>query len=392
MPVKVLHIITKLEFGGAQSNTLYTVSHLDKALFDVKLAAGPGGLLDGKAPGDRVAFVPRLVRSISPINDILAVLSLRKLITAERPSIVHTHSSKAGITGRIAAFLAGTPVIVHTFHGFGFHERQAQLKKRLFILLERLCALISDALVFVSRANMEYASRCAIGGPGERVLIRSGIPLTRYPAFPRRDPKAAAKRRELGVPEDAVLVVSIGNLKPQKNTGDFMAAAGRLSKAGKSSVFMLIGGGEQLDEARSAAERAGLRKRLLLPGWREDSAEILASADIFALTSLWEGLPKSLVEALRSGLPSVCYRTDGVTDILRDGVNGYAVAPGDLDAFCGRLGELINDPAAREAMSAGASATDLSEFDIDLMVRKQENLYLELLKKKDGRSRTACPA
>jgi glycosyltransferase involved in cell wall biosynthesis len=380
MPIKVLHIITRLEFGGAQSNTLHTITHLDKALFDARLAAGPGGMLDAKVPPGSVTFVPRLVRSIRPVNDLLAVFALRDLIRKERPLIVHTHSSKAGITGRLAARLAGVPVIIHTFHGFGFHERQNPLKKRFFILLEKLCASFCDALIFVSKANMDYARGLALGEAEKYVLIRSGIPLGHYPAFPRTE--AGYKRRELGIPEEAVLIVSLGNFKPQKNPGHFIAAAGRLAGARKNAVFMLIGGGEGLEAARARAKADGLERRLLFPGWREDSAGILAAADIFALTSLWEGLPKSLVEAVKTGLPSVCYRTDGVSDILRDGRNGYAVEPGDLDTFCARLGELIENPARRAEMAAGAAATDLSEFDIDRMVRSQETLYLDLLKKK----------
>ena len=377
--IKILHIITKLEFGGAQGNTIYTVSHLDSNLFCAKLVAGPGGILDEKATPGSVIYAPRLTRAISPVNDFLALFELRKIIRKENPAIVHTHSSKAGILGRLAALLAGTPVIVHTFHGFGFHERQTAIKKHLFIFLEKICALFTDSLIFVSNANMDYARSCNLGGAAKYSLIRSGIPLKNYPSH--ADP--AAKRRELGVPEDAILIVSLGNLKPQKNPGDFISAAQRLSKTHENTVFMLVGGGEGLEAARTGAKDAGLEKRLLLPGWREDSAEILAAADIFTLTSLWEGLPRSLVEAIKTGLPSVCYRTDGVTDLLYDGANGYVVEQGNLDTLCLRLKELVEHPALRAKMAAKAAGADLSEFDIDYMVRQQEALYTELLKKKD---------
>ena len=376
IPIKVLHIITKLEFGGAQGNTLYTVGHLDKDLFDAKLAAGPGGILDSKVPPGSIIYARHLTRRINPVNDFLALFELRGIIRAEKPAIVHTHSSKAGILGRLAALLAGARVIVHTFHGFGFHERQSILKKRFYIFLEKFCALFTDAMIFVSNANMAYARRYGIGSEARYSLIRSGVPLKNYPAGINR----AVKRRELGVPEDAVLVVNLGNFKPQKNPGDFIAAAGRLTGAHKDAVFMLVGGGESLEAARAAARNAGLERRLIFPGWRQDSADILAAADIFTLTSLWEGLPRSLVEAIKTGLPSVCYKTDGVTDILLDGVNGYVTEQGDLDTFCLRLGELIAKPQLRAKMSAKAAGADLSEFDIDHMVRQQEALYAKLLK------------
>lgn len=378
MLIKVLHIITRLEFGGAQCNTIYTAAHLDKKIFDAKLIAGRGGALDEKVPAGAITYAARLIRRISPVNDFLAVLELRDMIRAEAPLIVHTHSSKAGILGRLAARLAGVPVIVHTFHGFGFHERQLPLLKRFYIILEKLCALFSDALIFVSSANMDYARDYNLCAGGQCSLIRSGIPLKDYPAVSDR----AAKRRELGVPEDAIFTVNLGNFKPQKNPGHFIAAAKRLAGSHPDTVFMLVGGGENLEAARREASEAGLERRLFFPGWRDDSAAILAAADIFALTSLWEGLPRSLVEAIKTGLPSVCYKTDGVADILYDGKNGYAVEPGDLDTFCLRLKELIEKPALRAEMAARAAATDLSEFDIDNMVRSQEALYMGLLKKK----------
>ena len=375
--IKVLHIITKLEFGGAQCNTIYTVAHLDKTLFDAKLVAGPGGILDGKVPPGSIVRAPRLARSIRPVNDFLALLELRDIIRKENPAIVHTHSSKAGILGRLAARLAGVPFIVHTFHGFGFHERQNALKRYFFILLEKICALFTDSLIFVSNANMDYARGYKLGDTAGYRLIRSGIPLKDYPSRSDR----ASKRRELGVPENAILIVNLGNLKPQKNPGDFIAAAGRLAGAHKDAVFMLVGGGEGLEAARAQAKDAGLERQLLFPGWREDSAGILAAADIFTLTSLWEGLPRSLVEAIKTGLPSVCYRTDGVADLLYDGGPGCMVEQGDLNALCLHLEDLIANPARRAEMAAKAAGTDLSQFDIDYMVRRQEELYLQLMKK-----------
>ena len=375
--IKVLHIITKLEFGGAQCNTIYTVAHLDKTLFDAKLVAGPGGILDGKVPPGSIVRAPRLARSIRPVNDFLALLELRDIIRKENPAIVHTHSSKAGILGRLAARLAGVPFIVHTFHGFGFHERQNALKRYFFILLEKICALFTDSLIFVSNANMDYARGYKLGDTAGYRLIRSGIPLKDYPSRSDR----ASKRRELGVPENAILIVNLGNLKPQTNPGDFIAAAGRLPGAHNDAVFMRGGGGEGLEAARAQAKDAGLERQLLFPGWREDSAGILAAADIFTLTSLWEGLPRSLVEAIKTGLPSVCYRTDGVADLLYDGGPGCMVEQGDLNALCLHLEDLIANTARRAEMAAKAAGTDLSQFDIDYMVRRQEELYLQLMKK-----------
>lgn len=376
--IKVVHIITRLDFGGAQANTLYTVSHLDRSKFEVSLLTGRGGLLDEKAAPGTLTYVASLGRAVNPLSDLPALLDLYRLLRAAGPAIVHTHSSKAGILGRLAAAAARVPAVIHTFHGFGFHPGQIFLKRWFFILLEKFCALFSDALVFVSRDNMETARAAGIGSPARYRLIRSGVKLDRYPARVSRKEKLAG----LGLAPDNLVVTAIGNAKPQKNPGDFLEAAARLLPSRPQARFVFVGGGEALASLRADAARRGLEKSCLFTGWREDSAELLAASDIFALTSLWEGLPRSLVEALRTGLPAVCYRADGVTDILKDGVNGFSVEKHDLDRFCAALARVMDDAGLRARLAAGAAATDLAEFDIDHMVRQQEELYLGLLSRK----------
>jgi glycosyltransferase involved in cell wall biosynthesis len=270
------------------------------------------------------------------------------------------------------------PVIIHTFHGFGFHPEQSAPVRLLYILLERFCARFCDALVFVSKDNMATARAAGIGDPSRYRLIRSGVKLARYPAKVER----AAVRAGLGVPADALLVLSIGNAKPQKNPGDFVEAAARLLPSRPGAYFVFVGGGEALEALRAEARSRGLKNRLLFPGWREDTAELLAAADVFAMTSLWEGLPRSLVEAFSTGLPAVCYAADGVADILTSGVNGFLIPKKDLGGFCRELGAVLDDADLRARLAAGAAATDLREFDIDHMVRCQEELYEELLRSK----------
>lgn len=373
--LKVAHLITRLDFGGAQANTLYTAAHLDASRFEVFVVTGRGGRLDPQAGPVRLVYAEKLVHPVSPASDLAAFFELRALLKRERPHVVHTHSSKAGILGRLAAAAAGVPAVVHTFHGFGFHPRQNFLARSFYVLLEKACAALTGALVFVSRSNMETARAAGIGDPGRYRLIRSGVNLAGYPAKTDR----AAKRAELGLAPGDLVVLSVGNAKPQKNPGDFIEAAARLSAGRPRAKFVFVGGGEQLEDLRAQVKARGLEGVCIFTGWREDSAELLAAADVFALTSLWEGLPRALVEALRTGLPAVCYATDGVTDILKEGVNGFPVPQGGLEAFCGALAGLLDDDGLRGRLAAGAAATDLAEFDIDFMVRQQEELYTALL-------------
>lgn len=382
---KVVHIITRLDFGGAQQNTLHTVRTLDRGRYEAVLICGEGGYLDAEArdlPGVKVVFLDSLVRDVSPARDLLALLELRQLLAAMRPDIVHTHSSKAGILGRLAAALAGVPVIIHTYHGFGFHDRQVQLVRAAYVLLERLCALFTTRLVFVSDANRDYAARHRISGAAEGALIRSGIRLGDYPA----KVDAPALKTSAGIGMHKPLVVCIGNLKPQKNAADFVAAAAVASRRVPDAHFILIGDGPNKHALQARAFALGLEGRFHFLGWRRDAAQWLAAADVFALTSLWEGLPRALVEALVSGVPAVCYATDGVSDVLKDSDNGFLIQAGDVDRFADRLVLLLSDAGLRSKMSVAAADSIGPAFDIDGMVRSQETLYESLLAERIGRN------
>lgn len=383
MRAKVVHVITQLEFGGAQQNTLHTVANLDPERFEVVLASGPGGVLDDQARvleqrehPVRVRFFEDLVREISPFRDLITFFQLYAFFAAERPAIVHTHSSKAGILGRFAARLAGVPLIVHTFHGFAFHERMHPWLKAFYAFTERLAGRCSTRLVFVSKANRAYAAAHGLCDPARFELIRSGIKLSNYPAG-ISDRKI--KRASIGVRRDPPLVISVANLKPQKNALDFLRVAEAVAKEVRQVSFLYIGDGPMRSRFEAVVLARKLSRVVTLLGWSKDVAEILAASDLFILTSLWEGLPRSLVEALKTGLPCVAYDVDGVGDVLEDGVNGYTVEPGDWKTAADRIKKLVEDEPLRRRMGRKAGESIGAEFDIDEMVRRQETLYDELL-------------
>ncbi|MEK7232804.1 MAG: glycosyltransferase family 4 protein [Elusimicrobiota bacterium] len=378
MPAKVVHLVTRLDLGGAQQNTLHTVRNLDRSKFEPVLACGPGGMLDDEVNNDadvKTIVVESLRRDIAPFYDLLALLELTKIFLAEKPDILHTHSSKAGILGRLAAALAGVPLVVHTYHGFGFHDRQPLFVKKSYVFLERLCARFTDVFVFVSKANVAYAAEHGIARAQDAVLIRSGVKLAGLPA----PVDAARLKMSVGVGMHNLLVVSVGNLKPQKNAGDFVSVAASVLVEVPEARFVFIGDGPQRRALEDRAFALGLEGKVLFLGWRRDVVEWLASADVFVLTSLWEGLPRALVEAMKSGLPAVCYATDGVTDLIQDGVNGFLVEPGDHAAMATRVSALLRDESRRKTLAAAASSSIGTEFDIDGMVRSQEALYERLI-------------
>ncbi len=376
MKVKVLHLITKLEMGGAQGNTVYTFNSLDKNRFEPLLAYGPGGMISPeKKSGSKIYEMKNLVREISPLKDLAAFFEIFFLLRKEKPEIIHTHSSKAGIIGRFAALAAGTKVIIHTYHGFGFHERQSFIVRSFYILIEKIAALFCDCLIFVSMANMKRAAALKIGNPERYRLIRSGVKISKLKEM-QKDKTAL---RSLPIKNTPVTAVSLGNLKPQKNPGDFLLLASKVTAAKNDISFLYIGGGERLEEMRTLSKLKGLQDSCFFMGWTENPHAYLSGCEIFVLTSLWEGLPRSLVEAMAIGLVPVCYETDGVCDIIKSGVNGFLVKQGDVGSAAEKILELASNPSLFEKMRQAVCNTDLSEFDIDEMVKRQETLYSQIL-------------
>ncbi|MFI5390581.1 MAG: glycosyltransferase family 4 protein [Bacteriovoracales bacterium] len=381
-PVKVVHLITLLELGGAQGNTIHTVRNLNEEKFDTYLWAGRGAYWDHEVEKDlgrkgKLLFLKSLVRDINPFLDVIALLSLWWRLKKIQPLILHTHSSKAGILGRIAGNLAGVPIIIHTFHGFGFNDQQKPWTKWLFILLERLTAKVSTKLLFVSVANMTQAKELKIGRPEQYALIRSGVALQsirkRAGAVSMTDLK-----KKLMIPPDANLITTIGAFKPQKNLLDFIQVAQSISKKSSETHFLIIGDGEMRVVIEKLIAELNLETKVHLLGWREDIPELLTVSNVFVLTSLWEGLPRALIESLSIGIPSVCYDTDGVRDILSKG-GGEIIPRGDMASMVSSIIELLNNKTLWNKLSQEAKNIIGQDFDIEEMVHQQENLYLSLL-------------
>lgn len=387
--IRVVHIITKLELGGAQENTLYTLAHLGRARFSGLLVTHPEGILVADAlqePGYEKRFVSSLVREIRPRLDARCLVELTRLLRDEvrrarpgagndrPPLIVHTHSSKAGILGRAASRIAGVPVVIHSIHGFGFHPAQRAAVRRCYIALERLAARWTTHFIAVARADLDEGVRLGLF-PRERVtLIRSGIEIARYAG---EGLDRLRKRVELGITPAAPLVGMIANFKPQKNPVDFVRLAGQVAERVPEAQFLVAGDGELRAAVEAEVRNLGLSGRLRLLGWRRDAHEIIPCLDVLALTSLWEGLPRVFPQAMAARRPIVAYRVAGAPEAVAEGVNGFLVAPGDWRGAAARVADLLLDPARAAAMGL-KGAEKVQEFDAGLMVRRQEELYERL--------------
>jgi len=383
--VKVIHVITKLELGGAQENTLYTLSHLDGKSFEGMLVTHPEGLLveeAEKATGYGKLFLPSLVREVRPFSDLRALLALTRIFRREvkearsrgEKLIVHTHSSKAGILGRTAARLAGVPVVIHSIHGYGFHDRQSRSVRGFYIFLERIVARWTTHFIAVSQANIDLGVELGLFPPDGATLIRSGIELE---SFRRAVPRREGVRSSLSVLPSEKLVGMVACFKPQKNPVDFVRLAAEVLEKAPGTRFVLAGDGVLRPSVEEEIERRGLAGKVQLLGWRRDIADIIASLDVLVLTSLWEGLPRVFPQAMAAGRPIVAYRVDGAPEAVADGVNGYLVEPGDYRAAAERVVGILGDDASAAALGA-EGASRVEEFDADLMVRRQEDLYRRL--------------
>lgn len=371
--LRITHLITQLELGGAQRNTLYTVAHFNRARYDRELLAGPGGILDDEArQGDfRLTWIPTLVRPVNPVKDLRALIALYQHFRRTKPHVLHTHSSKAGILGRLAGYVAGIPVIVHTFHGFGFTPDQKPMTFKLFVALEKFCALLSTHLIFVSQDNKEEAAHLQIGTRTENSLIRSGIAIS-------KTGEGRSLRSELGLDPNAFVVLSVGNFKPQKNPLDLVKVAAAVLTQKADLHFVFAGDGPLKAEAEANAQELGLTQQIHFLGWRQDIPDLLKSANVFLLTSLWEGLPRAIVEAFAARLPVVAYGVNGVKDIVEDGQNGFLIEPRDTARAAEKILWLAGHPSEASAMGHKGRATVETEFDIDRMVHQQEELYQRL--------------
>ncbi len=384
--ITVVHLITKLELGGAQENTLHTCRRLDRSRFRVALIFGPGGLLDDDAHAlsdAQIIEVSELVRQVSPLEDAACVARLThelrrlraehaRLGLDERSFIVHTHSSKAGVVGRLAAARAGVPKVVHTIHGFGFHPGQHPLKHAVFLNAERIAARVTDAFIGVSRANLAEARAKGIIKARHRAeLIRSGMDLGQFKGL---DGRRTAARAALGLAPDDEAIVCIGNFKPQKDPVTLVSAMQILARSRPRAVLLFAGDGGLRPEVERAILQAELTDKVRLLGWRRDIPELLAAADVVALSSIFEGLPRSAVQAVAARRTFVGTRVDGTSEIIHDGRNGYLVEPRDPEALAKMLALALLvrpiDPADEQR---------ILEWDADRMVEAQERLYRELV-------------
>ena len=386
--IRVIHIITRLDRGGSAQNTFLTAMGHDKSKFSVGLVYGCSKMMSaddaallrtdlqqlGRA-GVSVFHMPALVREINPVLDAWATVALWRLLRRERPQVVHTHTSKAGAVGRLAAWLAGIPLVIHTPHGHIFYGYYGTVGSAIIRLLERLLAKITDRIVTLTDRGAQEHVHYKIAGAEKFATVHSGIDLARFRSV-QVDP--AVKRKELGLPPDGVIVGTVGRLVPIKGLEWLLKAVPQVLAQFPQACFVIIGDGPLLGELRQMTSKLGISLRVVFLGAREDVPECLAALDLFVLPSLNEGMGRVLLEAMAVGCPVVATRVGGIPDIVADGTTGLLVPPRDERALAEAILTLLRDRSRRAAYGEAARRHVDGRFDVETMVRSVERLYDEV--------------
>jgi glycosyltransferase involved in cell wall biosynthesis len=382
--MRIVHVITRLILGGAQENTVLTVDDLHHRYHDdVTLITGPaegpeGDLFDRAAErGLKVEVMPELVRAVRPLRDLKAYRRLRAAFRRLQPQVVHTHSSKAGILGRAAAWHEEIPAIVHTIHGLPFGRFETPLKNTLYVALERWAARRAHAIVSVCDAMTTQALESGVGRPEQFLTVYSGMDADAF-LEPRRARQDV--RRELGLADDDVAFATVARLFELKGHDDIIAIARDVLTANPKVKFVWIGDGIFRARLTAELERLGVRGSFILMGLvpTDRIPELLGAVDAVIHPSLREGLARVLPQALLVGRPVISYDVDGAREVVLP-ETGILLAPRDLPGLERAILELAANPAARAALGQEGRRRFARQFRHETMTEQLRSLYDRLL-------------
>lgn len=381
--IRILRVIARLNVGGPAIHTILLSKLLSPERFTSTLVTGQVSPHEGdmgylaEAHGVTPQILPELGREIHWRNDLIALWKIYRLIRRLRPAIVHTHTAKAGMVGRLAAKLAGVPILVHTFHGHVFHSYFSPLKTRIFLWIERFLGKWCDAIVTVSPKQREEILAYGIGDPETVRVIGLGLELQ---PFVNDNGKRGTLRKELGLAPDTPLVGIIGRLAPVKGHQYFLEAAQNVLQKDAAVHFVIVGDGELRAELEQYTRDLQIRSHVHFLGFRPNSPEIFADLDLVALSSLNEGTPVTVIEAMASGKPVVATQVGGVADLVQHERNGLLVPPKNSAALADGILRILSLPVEeRMRLGENGRASVYPKYNITTLVHNIETLYESLL-------------
>ncbi|MFO7864165.1 MAG: glycosyltransferase [Salinivirgaceae bacterium] len=392
---KVLRIINRFNLGGPTYNAAYLTRYLDDYGFETKLVGGVSEESEADSTfildqlGVEAELIPEMHRSLNVLNDRKAYMKIKQIIKDYKPDIVHTHASKAGTLGRLAAIQQGVPHIVHTFHGHVFHSYFSGAKTSVFRKIEQYLASKSSRIVAISNTQLdELADEFNIAPRNKFEVIPLGFDLSRF----RNDlsDKRIAFRKRWDIADDDFVISIVGRLVPVKNHKLFIESVARLKKQCNRKIkAVIVGDGELREALIKHCEHVNLKVRangravpdadVVFTSWLRDVDEVYAGSELAALTSFNEGTPVSLIEALAAGTPVVSTDVGGIQDVVSHNQNGFLVPTDDVDAFTSGLSKLSQNEQLRKGMSAVAKTSINGQFSYTRLVSDTAQLYKELL-------------
>lgn len=373
--LRIAHIITRLDPGGSTESTLLMAAAFGPPEFESWVVHGPSragapALPPGAAPV-RLVEIPALRRNVAPLQDARALLALYRLLRRGRFDIVHTHTSKAGFLGRLAARLAGVPRILHTPHGHVFHGYFGPGATRAFILLERWAARFTERILTLTDAEAGQHLALRVGRPGQFLTIPSGVDLARVRAAAGRGPQV---RRDMGLEAGTPLVGAVSRLAPVKGIAHLVGAMPEILRRCPGAHLLLAGDGEERPALEAQAADLGVASRVHFLGFREDVEAVIAALDVFVLPSLNEGMGRVLVAAMALGVPVVATRVGGVPEVVEDGRQGLLVPAADPAALAMAIAAVLGDRMRAGAMGALGRAR-AERFSLAVMLERLAALY-----------------
>ncbi|MEA3346054.1 MAG: glycosyltransferase [Chloroflexota bacterium] len=382
---KVIRVIARLNIGGPAIHTSLLTAGLEEEGFETLLVTG----IPGQHEGDmsylaqemeiEPIVIPELRRNINPKDALIALFKLYRLLRRERPQVVHTHTTTAGLLGRLAAKLVGVPVILHTFHGHVLRGYFSPTVSKALTWIERFLALLSDKIVTVSEGQRRELAELGVAPLGKIIVVHLGFELEDILTC---ESHRGELRHELGISNDDRLIGIVARLTSIKNHRLFLQMAKLVAEAMPQTRFLVVGDGELREELEAYARDLGLDERVIFTGWWRDLPRLYADLDVMTLTSINEGTPTSLIEAMAARVPVVATEVGGVPDIVADGKTGYLVRPGDAQGMAEAVIELLRNPKRAQEMGQKGQEAAYPKFAAQTLIANVKELYIELLRQK----------